>query len=376
MVQGKTRQAAAGNWSLPWRSSPLGYISIGANTRAGLLIDNGKGLSYFYHLEDSVMGRPRILKKLDKELAEINRALAANLHTHVPFISQVGQHILLSGGKRIRPLLFVLAARMSGCRGNHLADFSTIFEYLHAATLLHDDVVDAASVRRGITTANTIWGNQAVILVGDFLLAKALSLAVTTDQLKVLQVLAQTTTLMAEGEILQLLHARNLSLSEPEYFDVIIRKTAVLMAAACQVGAILGGLPAEEEEALRQFGLNLGITYQLVDDILDFVGDERKLGKPVINDLKEGRITLPVIHALAHADSSDRERLTALARDATPDKAPEILAILHTYGSLDYARERARHYSSEAQANLDCFPDSPEKTYFRAITEELLKRSY
>jgi octaprenyl-diphosphate synthase len=322
------------------------------------------------------MARASVLKKLGKEVAEINRALADNLNTHVPFIAQVGQHILLSGGKRIRPLLFVLSARMCGCQGNNLADFSTIFEYLHAATLLHDDVVDAANVRRGITTANTIWGNQAVILVGDFLLAKALSLAVTTDKLKVLKVLAHTTTLMAEGEILQLLHARNLDVTEAEYLEVIIRKTAALMSAACQIGAILGGNPEDQEEALRQFGLNLGITYQLVDDILDFVGDEKELGKPVVNDLKEGRITLPIIHALAQAEAADREGLTALARNATQDNAPELLEILARYGSLDYARERARHYTLQAQANLNSFPDSPEKAYFWAITEELLYRSF
>ncbi len=321
------------------------------------------------------MARQSILKKLEKEVAEINRALGDNLQTHVPFISQVGQHILLSGGKRIRPLLFVLSARLCGCRGNHLADFSTIFEYLHAATLLHDDVVDAASVRRGITTANTIWGNQAVILVGDFLLAKALALAVTTDKLKVLKVLANTTTLMAEGEILQLLHARNLNITETEYHEVIMRKTAALMAAACQIGAILGGNPEDQEEAMRQFGMNLGITYQLVDDLLDFVGDERELGKPVVNDLKEGRITLPVIHALAQADERDRKRLGRLAINANQDNAPQILEILNSCGSLDYAKERARHYTALAQENLGLFPDLPEKTYFWAITSELLERT-
>ncbi len=317
-----------------------------------------------------------ILKELEGDVAAINQALAANLQTHVPFISEVGRHILLSGGKRVRPLLFLLSARLCGCRSNHLADFSTIFEYLHAATLLHDDVVDAAAVRRGISTANTIWGNQAVILVGDFLLAKSLSLAVTTDKLKVLKVLAQTTTLMAEGEILQLLHARNLELTEEQYFDVTFRKTAALMSAACQIGAILGGVDEAREEALTRFGLNLGISFQVVDDILDFTGDERRLGKPVINDLKEGRITLPVIHALRHAEEKDRGRLRSLALEVTPENAPEILAILHRSGSLTYAREQARHYTLKAQENLDIFPESLEKGYFRAITAELLSRTY
>ena len=220
--------------------------------------------------------RKSILKELESEVAAVNRALLANLQTHVPLISEVGRHILLSGGKRIRPLLFILSARMCGCQGNHLSDFSTIFEYLHAATLLHDDVIDAASLRRGSSTANTIWGNQAVILVGDFLLAKALSLAVTTNKLKILQVLSNATTLMAEGEILQLLHAGNLKITQEEYFEVITRKTAILMSAACQIGGILGEAPAKQEAALEQLGLNLGITFQVVDDILDYTGDEKE----------------------------------------------------------------------------------------------------
>jgi octaprenyl-diphosphate synthase len=317
-----------------------------------------------------------ILKELEGDVAAINQALVANLQTHVPFISEVGRHILLSGGKRVRPLLFLLSARLCGCQGNHLTDFSTIFEYLHAATLLHDDVVDAAALRRGISTANTIWGNQAVILVGDFLLAKSLSLAVDTDKLKVLKVLAHTTTLMAEGEILQLLHAGNLDLTEGQYFEVTIRKTAALMSAACQIGAILGGVSEAQEEALTQFGLNLGITFQVVDDILDFTGDERQLGKPVINDLKEGRITLPLIHALAHASEADHRRLKDLAQEVTQEKAPEILGLLKKNGSLDYAREQARMFTLKAQQNLEFFPESLEKSFFRAITEELLLRTH
>ena len=323
----------------------------------------------------SVSGKS-ILKDLEKDVAAINLALAANLQTHVPLISEVGRHILLSGGKRVRPLLFILAARMCGCQGNHLSDFSTIFEYLHAATLLHDDVIDAANVRRGVSTANTIWGNQAVILVGDFLLAKALSLAVTTNKLKILQVLSHATTMMAEGEILQLLHAGNLKITADEYFEVITRKTAILMSAACQIGAILGGAPSDQEEALSQMGLNLGITFQVVDDILDYTGDEKSLGKQICADLREGRITLPLIHALAAATPADRERLTALAQDLSPESAPEMKNILGKYESLDHARAVARDYTLKAQANLATFPACLEKTYFWAITEELLARTH
>jgi len=317
-----------------------------------------------------------ILQELKAEIEGINRALLNNLTTHVPLIAQVGQHILLSGGKRVRPLLFLLSARMCGCRGDQLADFSTIFEYLHAATLLHDDVVDAASVRRGQSTANTVWGNQAVILVGDFLLAKALSLAVTTNKLKVLKVLSDTTTQMAEGEILQLLYTGNLELTEAQYFEVITRKTAILMSAACQIGAILGDAAEVQEEALTRMGLNLGITFQLVDDILDFVGTEKELGKQVGADLKEGRVTLPLIHALAQAGPADRERLQEIARNLTTDLVPELRRLFDKYGSLEHARSMARGYTLKAQDNLAPFPPSREKEYFQAITAELLNRTY
>jgi octaprenyl-diphosphate synthase len=317
-----------------------------------------------------------ILKDLEREVAAINQALEANLQTHVPLIAEVGRHILLSGGKRIRPLLFILASRMCGCQGNHLCDFSAIFEYLHAATLLHDDVIDAASVRRAAPTANTVWGNQAVILVGDFLLAKALSLAVTTNKLRILQVLSNATTLMAEGEILQLLHAGNLGISEAEYFEVITRKTAILMSAACQIGAILGGAPPAQEEALAQMGLNLGITFQVVDDILDYTGDERELGKQVCADLREGRVTLPLIHALSRAAPPDRDRLAVIAQDPTPELAPELRSLLDKYGSMEHARDIARLYTRKAQESLALFPASLEKTYFWAITEELLARTH
>ncbi len=317
-----------------------------------------------------------ILKKLAPDVDAIKQALTANLQTHVPLIAEVGRHILLSGGKRIRPLLFLLAARMSGCPNDHLTDFSTIFEYLHAATLLHDDVIDAASVRRGATTANNIWGNQAVILVGDFLLAKSLSLAVTTNKLKILQVLSNATTMMAEGEILQLLHTGNLQITEAEYFEVITRKTAILMSAACQIGGILGGAAPEREEALSQMGLNLGITFQVVDDILDYTGDAKELGKPVCADLREGRITLPLIRALTRADSRDRQRLQEMAQNLTPDLTTELLNIVGKYDGVAYAQGVAREYTLKAQDNLGAFPASQEKQYFWAITEELLARTH
>jgi len=317
-----------------------------------------------------------ILKRLDPDLARINQALSGNLATHVNLISQVWDHIRISGGKRIRPLLFLLSARMCGCREDHLPEIATIFEYLHAATLLHDDVVDAATVRRGHSAANTIWGNQAVILVGDFLLSKALSIAVSTKNIRVMEVLAQTTTYMAEGEVLQLVNTGRLDMTEAEYFDVITRKTAKLMAAACQIGALLGGVAPVLEQAMADFGLNLGIAFQLVDDILDFTGDPQEMGKPVCNDLKEGKITLPFIQVLSQATPAEQERLRYLLKESdVSGLARELLPLLEKYGSLTYARQQAQHYTRAAQKNLEAFPSSPEKALFLEITDYLYHRT-
>ncbi|MFI5355455.1 MAG: polyprenyl synthetase family protein, partial [Desulfobaccales bacterium] len=197
-----------------------------------------------------------------------------------------------------------------------------------------------------------------------------------TDRLKILKVLANATTQMAEGEILQLIHAGNLKLTEAEYFEVITRKTAILMSAACQIGGILAGAPPAQEEALSQMGLNLGLTFQLVDDILDYTGDQKELGKEVGADLREGRITLPLIHALAQAGPPDQARLQELAQDLKSEMVPEFQALLSKYGALDHARSLARQYTLKAQESLELFGPCPEKTYFRIITEELLARTH
>jgi octaprenyl-diphosphate synthase len=217
-----------------------------------------------------------------------------------------------SGGKRLRPLLMVLASRLSNYQGNYQYALSIVFEYLHAATLLHDDVVDNAELRRGRPSANTLWGNAAVVLVGDFLLATSFLLTVMSGNLKILRVLSETTTSMAEGEVLQLINSDNLEISEEDYIEVITRKTAILISAACQIGAILGEADEEQEEAMRRFGLNLGIAFQLRDDFLDYAGSEEEFGKPVGKDLQEGKITLPLIHALQSSDTNHHRRLVDL----------------------------------------------------------------
>ena len=213
--------------------------------------------------------------------------------TDVPHITVVSRHIMGSGGKRLRPLLMILSSRMCGYRGDRDATLSIVFEFIHAASLLHDDVVDHAETRRNHPAANTIWGNSAVVLVGDYLYSKAILLAVGYNDIRILEVLSAATTTMSEGEVLQLAHADDMEIGEKEYLEVIHRKTAVLISAACRIGALLGGGSPAQEIALRNYGQHLGLAFQLVDDTLDYTGDSRELGKPVGNDIQEGKATLP-----------------------------------------------------------------------------------
>jgi len=234
-----------------------------------------------------------LFERLQHDIDKVNLYLEDNLKSHVPLISEVNQHILLGAGKRIRALLFVLCSRLNGFSGEKSFYFSSIFEYLHAATLLHDDVIDNAAVRRGKASANTVWGNSPSVLVGDFLLAKSFSMAVETQSLKILQVLSETTKRMAEGMVMELIHSHDFNVPEEIYREILIDKTAILISAACQTGAIWGQCTDKEAEALAQYGMELGIAFQLVDDLLDYTSTQEDFGKPVGNDFKEGKITLP-----------------------------------------------------------------------------------
>jgi octaprenyl-diphosphate synthase len=261
-------------------------------------------------------------------------------------------------------------------QGNDHYGLSIVFEYLHAATLLHDDVVDNAELRRGRPSANTLWGNAAVVLVGDFLLATSFFLSVLSGNLNILRILSETTTSMAEGEVLQLINSDNLEISEEEYIEVIKRKTAILISAACQIGAILGRANGEQEEAMRLFGLNLGIAFQLRDDFLDYAGSEEEFGKPVGKDLQEGKITLPLIHALQSSNDGDRQRLVELI---TSDRDYEqifgkVKKAIRNYQGLDYTDKLANHHITEAKSALSIFPESPTRQSLIEIAEYVVTR--
>ncbi|CAO0824138.1 octaprenyl-diphosphate synthase [Desulfarculales bacterium] len=281
-----------------------------------------------------------------------DQALTVNLTSHVPYIEEVSGYIIFSGGKRLRPVLFLLAARALG----HEADprHAAIFEYLHAATLLHDDVVDNAGLRRGRPAARVKYGNDTVILVGDFLFSKSYSLSVEVPDHRFVQALADCTTHMAEGQVLELLHTDDLDLSHQGYLKVIVTKTAVLLAAACQMGAIYAGASPETVRAFYDFGIELGIAFQMVDDALDYVGSEHEFGKPVGHDLEEGKITLPFIHARDHASPEMRQRLLKLTRQSRqePTLLPEAQEIIRGQGGVEATFAWANHHAAQAQTAL------------------------
>jgi octaprenyl-diphosphate synthase len=326
--------------------------------------------------EDLIHQQYPLFAQLDEDLQRIEEEINKNLQSSVPLIALVTRYIMRSGGKRLRPLLTVLAARLLNYQGNDHYGLSIVFEYLHAATLLHDDVVDNAELRRGRPSANTLWGNAAVVLVGDFLLATSFFLSVMSGNLNILRILSETTTSMAEGEVLQLINSDNLEISEEEYIEVIKRKTAILISAACQIGAILGRANGEQEEAMRLFGLNLGIAFQLRDDFLDYAGSEEEFGKPVGKDLQEGKITLPLIHALQSSNDGDRQRLVELI---TSDRDYEqifgkVKKAIRNYQGLDYTDKLANHHITEAKSALSIFPESSTRQSLIEIAEYVVTR--
>ena len=320
--------------------------------------------------------KQKILSAVESDLEDIEEALSDNLNPYLDLVSDVAGHILFSGGKRLRPLLMVLSARMCSYNGNYEKTFSTALEYLHTATLLHDDLVDGATLRRGKTVAHATWGNSITVLVGDYLLARALSISAGTGRLRVVQVLAELTENMSQGEVHQLMRKGDVKLTEDEYLVVIRRKTAVLFKAACQVSAIIADAPEDKEKALSEYGFNLGIAFQMADDLFDYTLQTSDFGKEVGADLREGKLTLPVIYALKQANSSDRDLMIKIIRnpDFTADDFKTLLDLLVNYGGIDYTQETAASYIDTAKNALALFEPSPTKETMLDIADYALQR--
>ncbi|MEE8400250.1 MAG: polyprenyl synthetase family protein [Desulfobacterales bacterium] len=320
--------------------------------------------------------KSRILHAVEDDLTQIEIALSDNLNPYLEQVSQTARHILFSGGKRLRPLLLVLSARICGYRGTYDTTFSTIFEYLHAATLLHDDLVDDATLRRGKPVAHSKWGNPIAVLVGDFLFARALSIAAETKLPEIIGIVAAITEDMSQGEIHQLMVKGKIDLSETEYHEIIRRKTAVLIQGACRSGALIAQATKTQEKALSTYGLDLGMAFQLADDLLDYTSETGVLGKAVGADLREGKLTLPVIYALDKADSSDRAWMETIiaAREFSEDDFQELIEKLHHYGGLAYTRQVASQHVARAKEALQVFDPSATKDILLDVADYAMIR--
>ncbi|MBN1932855.1 MAG: polyprenyl synthetase family protein [Desulfobacterales bacterium] len=321
--------------------------------------------------------KDKILAMVKSDRADIESTLKENLNPYLDLVGEIAEHILFSGGKRLRPLLMILSARICGYNGDYDKILSIIFEYLHAATLLHDDLVDEASIRRGKPAAHTIWGNSTAVLVGDFLLARSLSIAVGTENTRVIKIIADITENMSQGEIHQLIRKGSLELSEEEYMEVIRRKTAVLIQGACTIGAIIADAPCEQERTLSEYGLNLGIAFQMVDDLLDYISDTSVLGKAIGADLREGKLTLPVIYSLKKADSKNRLKMEEIIKNKnfSIDEFETLIEMLNKFGGLEYTEKKASEYIKKAKDALSFFEPSETREILLNVADYALKRS-
>ncbi|WP_409523627.1 octaprenyl diphosphate synthase [Nitrincola sp. MINF-07-Sa-05] len=281
-----------------------------------------------------------------------------HLGSNVPLVEKMGHYIVESGGKRLRPLLVLLSANACQYKGTHHIELAAVIEFIHTATLLHDDVVDNSELRRGNATANAKWGNAPSVLVGDFLYSRAFQLMVDIGSMEIMRIISNATTVIAEGEVLQLLNQRNPGITEDAYMQVILGKTAMLFEAASECGAILAGASATEREALRLYGRHLGIAFQLIDDLMDYVSSSDEMGKNTGDDLAEGKTTLPLIHAMKIGSEEDCQLVRNAIRSGGLDDLQPILDIVQRTGGLDYTREQAHEQSRLAIAALESLPES------------------
>ena len=319
-----------------------------------------------------------VLNLLNEDIGRVEEQFREDLTSRVPLIRKVGEYVLASGGKRVRPMLLLLSARLAGYQGGSHIGLASVVEFIHTATLLHDDVVDSAVLRRGQESANAIWGNEASVLVGDFLFAKSFSIMVREGNLEILKTLSDATTQMAEGEVLQLINTSDVDLDESSYIEVVQNKTAVLLSAASRCGAILGGCSPEEEEALAAYGMDLGIAFQFMDDALDYVADQTEFGKECGHDLLEGKVTLPLIHTLNQCSTAERNRIAEIIEqvELPQDDLKYVIDLIHSYDGITYTRQRAKVLIDAAKSHLGRFPASPAKEAMQRLADYIVSRSH
>ncbi len=327
------------------------------------------------HREPSLDGLVAIA---EEDLKKVNDLILRAMASPVALIPQLAGHIVAAGGKLLRPMLTLAAAQLCGYRGERHIGLAASVEFIHTATLLHDDVVDESDLRRGLASANTVWGNQASVLVGDFLFSRAFELMVADGSLAVLAVLSRASSVIAEGEVMQLTTSNNTETGEAAYLEVIQAKTAQLFSAACRIGALVADRPKVEEEALETYGMNLGIAFQLVDDVLDYSAKQATLGKTIGDDFKEGKITLPVVLAFRRGGDQERAfwRRTLEEQEQTAADLPRAIELMTKHGALEDTVERARHYGAIARDAMGIFAEGEEKQALIEAIDFCIDRPY
>jgi octaprenyl-diphosphate synthase len=318
----------------------------------------------------------QIFEPIRADLERVDTDFGRQIQSQVELIPKIGKYIQTSGGKRIRPAVLLMASRLSGYQGDRGVLYAAVVEFIHTATLVHDDIIDDSDLRRGRLAVHSRWGNDITVLLGDYLYIKSMSLALTHDTLDIVRLLCDVTLRMIEGELYQLTKNGDADITEDEHLDIIRRKTAYLFSGSAQIGGMLGTITKEQQEALREYGFNLGVTFQLVDDLLDFTGDAKALGKPIGADLREGKMTLPLIHLLSQNEEIGEAivRDIIASRSTTDEQWTELLLILQEHRSIDYAHRRAVEYAERAKKPLSVFPPSSERDALLALPDFVLSR--
>jgi len=316
----------------------------------------------------------KVVEAYSGEIAKVEKFLEDVFNEENAIVKSVSRHLLGSGGKRLRPMFLLLSARLSGYKGADNIPLAGIVEIIHTASLLHDDVVDEAALRRGNATANSIWGNAPVVLVGDYLYSNALKYAVTFSNLKIIKALSSAITCMTDGELIQLEKTSDITITEEDYLRIASGKTGALFSEACRIGGILGAVSDEREEALASYGMNVGIAFQMMDDILDYSADEGELGKKLGKDLEEGKITLPLICLLKSVTPAEREEIRTIVEGLSDEGLGRISALIRQYNAIDESLKRAEAVVDAAKAKLEIFADGEDRAFLMDIADYALHR--
>jgi len=328
-------------------------------------------------VEKSSLALSQIFEPIRADLEKVDREFVRHVQSQVELIPKIGQYIQTSGGKRIRPAVLLMASRLAGYEGDRSILYAAVVEFIHTATLVHDDIIDDSHLRRGRLAVHSRWGNDITVLLGDYLYIKSMALALTHDELEIIRLLCDVTLRMIEGELYQLTKNGDADITEDEHFDIMRRKTAYLFGGCAQIGGMLGTVSNEQEQALREYGFNLGMAFQIVDDLLDFTGDAVAVGKPIGSDLREGKVTLPLIHLQQHSSGGAGPQIVRdiiSSRSVTPEQWHDLLRCLKEHASIDYAYRRAVDFAERSKKPLYAFPPGSERDALLALPDYVLSR--